>query len=60
MIKKANKNISQIGLPDWIVNLRHNATHFTLPGIEILENARDYLYNWIKVFKINFYYRNLL
>lgn len=37
-----------IGLPEWIVNLRHNATHFSLPSIEILEAAREYLYYWLK------------
>ncbi|CAF0709448.1 unnamed protein product [Brachionus calyciflorus] len=39
---------TEIGIPDWIVNLRHNATHFTLPSIELLENAREFLYKWLK------------
>ncbi|RNA09822.1 ribosomal biogenesis LAS1L [Brachionus plicatilis] len=39
---------AEIGIPDWIVNLRHNATHYNLPSIELLENARDYLYKWLK------------
>lgn len=39
---------TEIGLPDWIVNLRHNATHYNLPSIEILEKALDYLFDWIK------------
>lgn len=42
-------SFSKIDIPDWIVNLRHNATHFSLPSIEILENARDYLFEWLRV-----------
>jgi hypothetical protein len=38
---------NMIGLPDWIVNLRHNATHYNLPSLEILETARDYLFQWL-------------
>lgn len=45
---KAIKQIAhQIGIPDWIVNLRHSATHFNLPSIEILEKAIDYLFEYL-------------
>lgn len=45
---KAVKQIAhQIGIPDWIVNLRHSATHFNLPSIEILERAIDYLFDYL-------------
>ena len=29
--------------------MRHNATHYSLPSFEILENAREFLFVWLKV-----------
>jgi len=46
---------SEIGLPDWIVNIRHSATHFNLPSIEIMEKALDFLFTWLKDKYINEY-----
>jgi len=39
----------EIGLPDWIVNLRHLSTHHhQIPSIEMLEQAILFLFDWIK------------
>ncbi len=46
---------NQLGIPDWIVNIRHTATHFTLPSIEVLENAVTYLFEYIKKRYVNTY-----
>lgn len=46
---KTVKHIAnQIGVPDWIVNIRHAATHFNLPSIEILESAVTYLFEYLQ------------
>lgn len=46
---KTVKSIAnQIGIPDWIVNLRHSATHFNLPSVEILEKAIASLFKYLK------------
>jgi len=53
---KTIKNIaSTIGIPDWIVNIRHSATHFTLPSIEILEQAIEYLFDYLQKRYVNTY-----
>lgn len=39
---------NQIGIPDWIVNLRHSATHFNLPSVEVLEKAVTSLFEFLK------------
>lgn len=36
----------RLGLPGWIVELRHDATHKQLPSLSVLRAAGDYLLNW--------------
>ncbi len=36
----------RLGLPGWIVELRHDATHKQLPSLSVLRAASDYLLNW--------------
>jgi hypothetical protein len=50
-----NKFLLQINIPDWIVNLRHTATHFTMPSVELLDKAVDYLFQWLKDRYVNTY-----
>lgn len=44
------KLASHVSVPDWIVNLRHEASHGTaLPSIEVLRLAADFIKDWLKV-----------
>jgi hypothetical protein len=36
----------RLGLPGWIVELRHDATHKQLPSLSVLRAAGEYLLNW--------------
>jgi ribosomal biogenesis protein LAS1 len=36
----------KLGLPGWIVELRHEATHNQLPSLQILKAAANFLINW--------------
>jgi hypothetical protein len=36
----------RLGLPGWIVELRHDATHKQLPSLSVLRSAGEYLLNW--------------
>ncbi|KAF9458734.1 Las1-like-domain-containing protein [Collybia nuda] len=38
---------NQLGLPTWLVELRHAATHEDLPGIELLREAAREAMNWL-------------
>lgn len=39
---------SELGLPDWLVELRHNATHRQLPPLEIVSSAVQCSLNYLK------------
>lgn len=59
LMSRAIKSIgNEIGLPDWIVNMRHNSTHYNMPSIEVLEEALRYLFNWLKERYVNTYTEN--
>ena len=38
-----------IGLPEWLVNIRHEATHYTLPSMDLLRNGVSVAFEWLKV-----------
>ncbi len=38
----------EIGIPDWLVDIRHEATHAALPSDEILDTALDVALQWLK------------
>ena len=38
----------QLGIPGWIVEIRHEATHNQLPSLVILRSACQYLLDWIE------------
>ncbi|XP_060084714.1 ribosomal biogenesis protein LAS1L-like [Ylistrum balloti] len=39
---------SQVGVPEWIVHLRHDATHRHLPPLPMLTSACDWALSWLK------------
>ena len=38
----------EIGLPDWLVDLRHEATHASLPSLETLRAGLGVALNWLE------------
>lgn len=38
----------ELGVPEWIVNLRHDATHGNLPSMDLLKTAADWCIKWLK------------
>ncbi|GAB6030666.1 hypothetical protein CHUAL_007522 [Chamberlinius hualienensis] len=38
----------KMGIPEWIVDLRHSATHSRLPSLEVLSVAARWAFNWLK------------
>jgi len=38
-----------IGLPEWLVNIRHEATHYTLPSMDLLRNGVSVALEWLKL-----------
>ena len=38
----------EIGIPDWLVDLRHDATHSSLPSVEVLEAGCNVALGWLK------------
>ena len=36
-----------IGLPDWLVDLRHEATHAALPSLEVLRKGCEFSLGWL-------------
>lgn len=38
----------EIGIPDWLVDLRHDATHCSLPSLEILEAGCNLALTWLQ------------
>jgi hypothetical protein len=59
LMSRAIKSIgNEIGLPGWIINMRHNSTHYNMPSIEILEEALRYLFDWLKERYVNTYTEN--
>ena len=43
-------SVLQLGVPEWIVKLRHDATHGILPSMDLLKTAADWCMEWLKVF----------
>ena len=41
--------ILQIGVPEWIVDLRHEAAHGDLPPLVSLRAAANWALHWLKV-----------
>lgn len=39
----------EIGLPDWLVDLRHEATHANLPSMELLQRGLCIALSWLKM-----------
>jgi len=38
-----------MGLPEWLVNIRHEATHYTLPSMDVLRNGVSVALEWLKL-----------
>ena len=38
----------EIGLPDWLVDLRHEATHASLPSLEVLRAGCRFALDWLR------------
>ena len=38
----------EIGLPDWLVDLRHEATHASLPSLEVLRAGCRFSLSWLR------------
>lgn len=38
----------EIGLPDWLVDVRHEATHASLPSLEVLRVGCKFALNWLR------------
>ncbi|ELU17594.1 hypothetical protein CAPTEDRAFT_226006 [Capitella teleta] len=38
----------ELGVPEWIVDLRHEATHGNMPTLAIMRTATDFALNWLK------------
>jgi ribosomal biogenesis protein LAS1 len=38
----------EIGLPDWLVDLRHEATHASLPSLEVLKAGCKFALDWLR------------
>jgi len=38
-----------LGLPEWLVNIRHEATHYTLPSLDLLRNGTSVALEWLKL-----------
>ncbi|MCP9260459.1 hypothetical protein DINM_003808 [Dirofilaria immitis] len=39
--------VSNVGIPQWVVDIRHDATHSHLPSLENLRQAATYCRNWL-------------
>ncbi|VDK69449.1 unnamed protein product, partial [Onchocerca ochengi] len=39
--------VSDVGIPQWVVDIRHGATHSHLPSLENLRQAAMYCRNWL-------------
>ncbi|XP_077977612.1 ribosomal biogenesis protein LAS1L-like [Glandiceps talaboti] len=39
----------QVGLPEWLVNLRHEATHTELPSLQVLRTGVQYTLAWLQM-----------
>uniref|UniRef100_A0A915Q182 Uncharacterized protein n=1 Tax=Setaria digitata TaxID=48799 RepID=A0A915Q182_9BILA len=39
--------VSDVGIPEWVVDIRHNATHSHLPSLQSLRLAAAYCRNWL-------------
>lgn len=46
-VKSVNSSAGEIGLPGYLVDLRHDATHSELPGAFILSNGMRDLLLWL-------------
>ena len=38
----------ELGLPEWLVNLRHDATHAGLPSLTLMRDAASFAMKWLK------------
>lgn len=38
----------EVGIPEWMVDLRHEAAHSSLPSLNILREAADFALEWLK------------
>ncbi|XP_074646213.1 ribosomal biogenesis protein LAS1L-like [Tubulanus polymorphus] len=43
-----HKIAESMGLPEWLVELRHQASHSALPSLEILRCGAEFSLNWLK------------
>ncbi|VDO62181.1 unnamed protein product [Onchocerca flexuosa] len=41
--------VSDVGIPQWVVDIRHGATHSHLPSLENLRQAAMYCRSWLWV-----------
>ena len=39
----------EIGIPDWLVDLRHESTHSSLPSMQILEAGLGVALQWLRM-----------
>ncbi len=39
----------KLGLPEWLVEMRHQATHASLPSLDMLRTAAETSLAWLKV-----------
>ncbi|KAK3096899.1 hypothetical protein FSP39_004563 [Pinctada imbricata] len=39
---------AEFGVPEWIVELRHNATHGQMPPLSMLKSGTEWALNWLK------------
>merc|ERR1711963_1057938 len=43
-----HKIASKLGIPDWVVRLRHDATHGALPGLEVIMAGVDWALGYLR------------
>ena len=41
--------VGRMGIPNWVVEVRHSATHKLMPKLSMLQKAAEYLKGWIWV-----------
>ena len=48
--KSIRLTLLEIGIPEWVCDQRHDATHHTMPCMSVLEKAIDFCLEWIRSF----------
>ena len=48
--KSIRLTLLEIGIPEWVCDQRHDATHHTMPCMSVLEKAVDFCLEWIHSF----------